>query len=156
MVDASGRQRGPDLSRLLKPRTVAVVGGDDAAIVIEQCLQFGYDGDLWAVNRKRDQLGGVPCIPDISELTEAPDLVFLGVDRLQTLSMVDHLRTLGAGSVICFAAGFAEVGGRGRDDQQKLVIDAGEMPLLGPNCYGLINAIGGVAVWPYFHAAVRL
>ena len=35
--------------------------------------------------------------------------------------------------------------------QQELLDAAGELALLGPNCYGYINALDGVALWPDEH-----
>ena len=59
---------------------------------------------------------------------------------------------MGAGGAIAFASGFAEHGeDRARDLQRELVARAGEMPVLGPNCYGMINALDGVALWPDRH-----
>ena len=46
----------------------------------------------------------------------------------------------------CFASGFAETG----DDalQAALIGAAGDMPLLGPNCYGVLNYLDGAMLWP--------
>ncbi len=145
------QEKKPDLKGLLYPKTVAFIGGDDAEIAAKQCLQFGFKGHVWAVNPKRKQLAGINCLSNIHELPEGPDLVFLGVSRESTIEIVKSLANINTKAVICFAAGFAELGSEGERKQQQLIQAAGEMLVLGPNCYGLINANKSLAVWPYFH-----
>ena len=77
--------------------------------------------------------------------------MFLGISRTRLIPIVRRLRELGAGAVVCFSAGFSELGSEGRKVQDELIEAAGDMPLLGPNCYGIINCVQSVAVWPYFH-----
>jgi len=61
---------------------------------------------------------------------------------------------LGAGGAICFANGFAEGSDQeGVTRQQALLQAAGRLAVLGPNCYGYINALDGAALWPDSSAA---
>ena len=73
------------LSRLLAPRSIAVVGGAPAERVVQQCLKLGFEGPIWPVNPKRVTLAGVPCLPSLDDLPGVPDVVFLGVNRLATV-----------------------------------------------------------------------
>ncbi|MEL6744720.1 MAG: acetate--CoA ligase family protein, partial [Pseudomonadota bacterium] len=60
----------------------------------------------------------------------------------------------GAGGAVCYAAGFAEADSEdqgAQDLQRHLVEAAGDMPIIGPNCYGFINALTGAALWPDQH-----
>jgi acetyl-CoA synthetase len=68
---------------------------------------------------------------------------------------VRQLATRGAGGAICYASGFAEVGGDGVALQAELVQAAGSMALIGPNCYGMLNYLDGVALWPDQHGGQR-
>ena len=67
------------LARLLLPRSVAVVGGQPAALAIEQCRRLGFDGDLWAVHPRREEVAGVPCVPTVDDLPGVPDAVLVHV-----------------------------------------------------------------------------
>lgn len=139
----------PDrLRRLLSPRSIAVAGGRDAAEVLRQCRRAGYGGELWALNPRRTELAGVPCYPDVAALPRAPDAAFLAVPREQTVALVGALAARGAGGAVCYASGFAEVGAEGAALQQSLLAAAGDMAVLGPNCYGLLNHLDGSALWP--------
>jgi acetyl-CoA synthetase len=92
----------------------------------------------------------------VAALPAAPDASFIAVPRQGTIELVAELSAHGAGGVICYAAGFAEVGGEGVALQQQLVAAAGGMALLGPNCYGMLNYLDGVALWPDQHGGQRL
>jgi acyl-CoA synthetase (NDP forming) len=61
---------------------------------------------------------------------------------------------MGAGGAICFASGWTEAGEPGLQD--KLVAAAGGMPILGPNCYGVINYLDGALLWPDQHGGIRV
>ncbi len=51
-----------DLSRLFRPRSIAVIGGGAwGPAVVEQCLKMGFAGEIWPVHPTRDQMHGVPC-----------------------------------------------------------------------------------------------
>src|ERR1700751_1718170 len=102
-----------NLQRLLAPKTIAVVGGDVVAEVIRQCRKIGFDGQLWPVNAKRSQIEGLRCFADIESLPFAPDATFIAVPREPTLHFVKALAQRGAGGVVWYASGFAEVDAEG-------------------------------------------
>ncbi|MFP5510404.1 MAG: acetate--CoA ligase family protein [Alphaproteobacteria bacterium] len=143
-----------DLSRLLRPRTIAVLGSGWAANVVEQCARMGFDGPVWPVHPTRDQIAGVRCYRSLADLPAAPDATFIGVNRHATLDVVDELSTMGAGGAICFASGWREAGEA--DLQDQLVARSGDMPILGPNCYGVINYLDGALLWPDQHGGRRV
>ena len=144
------------LRRLLSPRHVAVFGGRAAAEVVRQCQHLGFAGEIWPVHPRHEFMEGLRCYPDVAALPAAPDASFIAVPRQGTIELVAELSAHGAGGVICYASGFAEVGGEGVAMQQQLVAAAGDMALLGPNCYGMLNYLDGVALWPDQHGGQRL
>ena len=141
--------------RLLRPRHVVVMGGSWAEAVIVSCREMGYDGAIWPVHPSREEIGGYPCFASIDDLPEAPDAVFLGINRHASIDVVAQLSSMGAGGVVAFASGFAEVDD-GADLQADLVRAAGDMPVLGPNCYGMINYLDGALLWPDVHGGSRV
>ena len=99
----------PDLSRLLQPKSIAVIGGGAwCASVVEQCRKMGFAGPVWPVHPKRTEVGGVAAFQRLEDLPEAPDAAFIGVNRNLTIDTVRHLRERGAGGAVCFASGFRE------------------------------------------------
>ena len=97
-----------DLSRLLRPRSIAVLGGGWAGNVVEQCRRMGFEGPVWPVHPTRESIGGLPCVPALAALPEPPDATFVGVNREATVEIVRALAARGAGGAVCFAAGFRE------------------------------------------------
>ena len=148
-----------DLSRLLNPRSIALFGGGWSANVIAQLKKSGFDGAIWPVHPAREQIGGVACLKTLKDLPAAPDACFIGINREASVGLVGELSKMGAGGATCFASGFRESdseGTGGGDLQDALVRAAGDMPILGPNCYGFLNYLDNVAFWPDQHGSRRV
>ena len=143
------------LRRLFSPRHIAVFGGAAAQEVVRQCKALGFDGPIWPVHPTRPEMEGLPCFASVEALPEAPDASFVAVPRHATVNIVRQLAARGSGGAICYASGFAEVGGDGVALQAQLVQAAGNMALIGPNCYGMLNYLDGVALWPDQHGGQR-
>ena len=145
---------GRDLSRLLRPRSIAVMGSVWAENVIAQCRKMGFDGPVWPIHPKKAEVGCLPAFATLSDLPAAPDATFIGVNRHATVDVVSELSAMGAGGAICFASGWTEAGEAALQD--RLVAAAGPMPVLGPNCYGVINYLDGALLWPDQHGGRRV
>jgi acyl-CoA synthetase (NDP forming) len=156
VTTATDGARAAGLGRLLSPRHVAVFGSAAAAEVVRQCRKLGFEGDIWPVHPLHQTVEGLRCYPDVAALPTAPDASFIAVPREATVEVVAQLAARGAGGAVCYASGFAEVGGAGIELQAQLVRGAGAMPVLGPNCYGMLNYLDGVALWPDQHGGERL
>lgn len=145
-----------DLSRLMQPRSIVVIGGGAwCAAIVDQCHKMGFTGEVWQVHPK----GGEGIYPHIEDLPHAPDAAFIGINRFATIEAVAALARIGAGGAVCFASGFSEAvaeDATGADLQAQLIAAAGNMPILGPNCYGFINALDGALLWPDQHGAERV
>ncbi|MFY1712482.1 acetate--CoA ligase family protein [Tritonibacter mobilis] len=148
------------LKRLFRPDSIAVIGGGAwCSAVIEQCRKMGFAGDIWPVHPKAEEVAGLPAYRDIEALPFAPDASFIGINRLATIDVVKALSARGAGGAVCFASGFLEAeaeDSEGADLQQGLLEAAGDMPVLGPNCYGFINYLDGALLWPDQHGGQRV
>jgi acyl-CoA synthetase (NDP forming) len=149
-------KRAQNLRRLLKPRHVCIVGGQAMEDSIRRCADTGYAGEIWVVNPKRSELGGRKCYASITDLPEAPDATFIAVPREPTIDILRALNAAGAGGAICYAAGYAEVGGEGHGLQQQLIEAVGDLAMVGPNCYGILNYLDGIALWPTGHNGRRV
>ncbi len=137
------------LERLLSPRSIAFVGGTIAQMAIRRNLELGYEGDIWPVHPTRKEIAGFRTYPGIDQLPGVPDSAFVAVRRELTIDIVKQLSDAGAGGCVCYAAGFAEMGDEGQLLQDQLVAAAGDMPLVGPNCFGFVNYLDKTALWPY-------
>ena len=149
-----------DLSRLLRPRSIAVIGGGVwCENVVQQCRAIGFRGAIWPVHPTRADIVGAPAFAGLAALPSAPDAVFIGVNRTLTVQLVAQLAEMGAGGATCFASGFREAkleSADGADLQEQLLLAAKDMPVIGPNCYGFINYLDGVALWPDQHGGLQV
>lgn len=132
------------LGRLLRPRSVAVVGASaDATKLTGRPVAYlrrnGFAGRIFPVNLRVDAIGDLVCYPDVASLPEAPDvgLVLLGAERVN--EAVRQLAARGTAAAIVLAGGFGEGGEDGKRRQRELKEAAGAMRVLGPNTIGLVN-----------------
>ncbi len=143
------------LERLLEPRSIAMIGGDAALQAVLQSERLGFEGAIWPVHPTRRSMAGHTVYRSLADLPGAPDAAFVAVNRWKTVELVPQLAELGCGGAVLYASGFAESGKHGAELQEQLVAGHG-MPLIGPNCYGTINALNGAALWPDVHGCRRV
>lgn len=139
-----------NIKRMFHPRQIVFIGGK--AVIkqgIKNCEKINYQGSIYAVNKTATEIEGVHCYKDMDELPIVPDAAFVAISGDQTIEVIRKLKNMGVSGCVCYAAGFSEVG---NDQLQKrLVGAAGDMALVGPNCYGVINFLDAVPLWPdYF------
>ena len=155
MADRLALTRG--WPRLLRAGSLAVVGDALAGgRVIEQNRALGFRGPIWPVHPTASAVAGEPAVARIDDLPGRPDAAFVAVPAPACAGVVAALAGAGCGGTVVYSSGFAEAGPAGADRQRALVAAAGDMPLLGPNCYGLINYADRVLIWPDQHGGTAL
>ena len=148
-------RRLANLRRLLKPRHVAFIGGKGLAAPIQGCLSGGFKGQIWPVHPTYPEIAGIKCYSSVEALPEPPDASYIAAPREATIEVVRALARRGAGGCVCYAAGFAEMGPEGAALQKALVEAAGELALVGPISYGVLNYIDGVHMFASGPGGVR-
>jgi len=136
------------IERLLQPRSIAVFGGGVAEELVRQCDRMGYEGEIWPVHPKKEEIRGRKVFRSVADLPGSPDAAYVGVNRNLTIDIVRDLAARDAGGAICYATGFTEAGEEGSELERQLLEASGEMALVGPNCYGLLNYLDGAMLWP--------
>ena len=152
-----------ELARLIAPRSVAVVGasaraGSFGMRTLDNLAHYG--GAIYPVNAKYERIGERACYASLAALPQSPDCVVLVVPREGVEAALEEAAAARAGSVIVYASGYGEMA---REDagraQRRLagIARAAKMPMLGPNCMGLINhALGaGLSFIPEYTRAPR-
>ncbi len=139
------------LARLLRPRSVAVVGAsaDPSKLTgrpVAYLRRHGFDGAIWPVNPRSAEIAGLPCFPRVTDLPGAPDVAIVLLGAEQAVGAVAELSAIGTGAAIVLAGGFGESGAEGAARQAALRAAAGRMRLLGPNTIGLVNLTDGIVL----------
>jgi len=141
------QRRHANLQRLLAPRHIVFLGGERTSAAIRTCRAAGYAGQMLAVHPRKAEIEGVACVPRVADLPVAPDGAFLAVPAEATIAVVGELARMGAGGAVCYASGFAELGEAGRRHNDALIAATGELALVGPNCFGVINYVNNGSLW---------
>ena len=146
------------LDRLFRPKSVAVIGGGYwARSIIEQCRKIGFQGAIYPIYPRATDVDGIPVYRTLADLPETPDAAFICVNRNATIDVVRELSQMEAGGAVCFASGFLESQAETQDGaslQAELVSAAGDMPIVGPNCYGFVNYLDQACLWPDQHGGI--
>jgi acyl-CoA synthetase (NDP forming) len=140
------------LDRLVAPKSIAIVGASPRAgsfglRTLENLANF--KGAVWPVNAKYPKIGAYECFPSLAALPGRPDLVALVVPREGVEAALTEAAAAGAGGVVVYASGYGEMArDEGAAAQRRLsgIARAAGMPMLGPNCMGLVNHELGVGV----------
>src|SRR6266850_2460733 len=130
----------------LTPRSIAVVGATDrleslGKHVFGNVLGGGFQGEVFPVNPKHEQVAGHACFASLRALPGPVDLAIIVTPARSVAAIIDDAGKRGVRSVLVLSAGFAEIGDAGRQLQQQVVARARShgIRLLGPNCLGVMR-----------------
>ena len=139
-----------DLSRLINPRSIAVVGATDrpgsyAHTTLLNLVRNGFAGTVVGVHPTRREVLSFTCVPSLLDLDGPVDAVVIATPAESVPGYLAQSRELDCGGAVVFAAGFAEIG----NDlaQAELISAAGELPVIGPNGNGLVSVPARAALW---------
>ena len=140
------------LEKLLAPRSVAVVGASDdikapGGRVLRYLLSYGYSGEIYPVNPKRDLVQGRRAYASVADLPGRVDLAVIVVPAAAALEALRQCGELKVPIALVGSAGFAEAGPEGTQLQARLASIAAEygIRLIGPNTNGIVNCRNGLA-----------
>ncbi|WP_227378641.1 acetate--CoA ligase family protein [Haladaptatus halobius] len=142
----------PDLDPLFVPDSVAVVGASPdswySSQLMDNLLDYGYDGMVYPVNPSRETAWGRTCYDTIADVPEVVDLVVVSVPRDHAVEVVAEAGRRGVPAALVITAGFAEADDEGARLQDELAAAAAEhdVRVCGPNCIGLANAREGTVL----------
>ncbi|MER7797126.1 acetate--CoA ligase family protein [Microbacterium sp. NPDC096154] len=137
--------RHSDLSRLIDPKVIAVVGasptpGAFGQRTLENLADF--PGAVYGINPKYDEVMGRPCFPSIADLPEVPDALIVGVGQAFVAQTLEDAAAAGVGGAILYASGYAETGEPENIQAQQEIAELAQrtgLRVAGPNCVGLAN-----------------
>ena len=151
------------LKKLLHPQSVVVVGASTnnskvGGRVLYNIKNFGFKGDLWAINPKEKEIDGCPAFPSIADLPYTPDLAIIATPKPAVKPSLIDLAKSGVKIVVIFTSGYGEIDEAGKIEEQELVkiADDNGIILIGPNCMGIMSDdFGGSFAGPIENAEWR-
>ena len=142
-----------DLSRLLHPASIAIVGaserhGSYGAQTLLNLEAIGFAGPVWGVNPRYERVHGRVCVPTLADLPGPVDAVVVAIPAAGVAEVIDQAGARGCGGAVVYGAGFAEVAG-GREHQDALVAAARrhDLAVCGPNGNGIVAMAARAALW---------
>ena len=136
----------PDLTSLLAPRAVVVIGASNdlrkwGGSLIHNLVDGGFAGRIYPVNGRGGTVQDLPAYANVADLPEAPDLALVAVKAPLVSAAIEQCGERGIRAALVVAAGFAEAGEEGAAYEAELVETAWRwgITLIGPNCMGLLS-----------------
>ncbi|MDH3212267.1 MAG: acetate--CoA ligase family protein [Myxococcales bacterium] len=132
---------------LFHPRGIAIAGasthpGKFGFAALHNLLRFGYDGEVFPVNREGAEVLGRPSFRDVSEIPDGrADLVFVCTPAAVNVELLRTCAKRGVRAAFVASGGYGEAGEEGARLERELVRTADEldMVLAGPNGQGVIS-----------------
>jgi acyl-CoA synthetase (NDP forming) len=142
----------PDLSALLSPASVAVIGAspDLAGLrgrTLKVMLRHRYRGRIYPVSRSHANVQGLQAYPSVDKLPERIDLAVLIVPARFVPDELERCGRAGAKAALILASGFAEDGNEAGAALQHRVAEVAkryDMAVCGPNAEGFANVALGL------------
>jgi acetyltransferase len=138
----------PNLQPLFAPESIAVVGASPDSFysgnLVNNLLDYGYEGKLYPVNPNREEVWGRTCYDNINEVPEVVDLVVVNVPRDYVVGVIQSAGSIGVPMALVISAGFAEADDHGMVLESKLGSVAKDVGIrvVGPNCIGTMCSRG--------------
>ena len=138
----------PDLDPLFDPESVAVVGASPDSFysgnLVNNLLDYGFDGTLYPVNPNREEVWGRRCYDRVADVPETVDLVVVSVPREYVVDVVAAAGERGVPVALVLSAGFSEADDEGAELEARLAATAADVGIrvVGPNCIGVMAARG--------------
>ncbi|MCK1641376.1 acetate--CoA ligase family protein [Bradyrhizobium sp. 157] len=146
------------ISQLFRPESVAIVGashkGGFATEILNNIKKWGFSGEVVAVNPRYTQIAGVPCYPSLTAIPHPVGLAMVAIPSKAIPEVLEDCEAAGVRAIQIISSGFAEQAGEGASKQRWLMEWAARtgIPVVGPNCFGLMNAANQLMAVPLdFH-----
>lgn len=136
-----------DLSRLINPASIALVGASDregsiGERTLTNLLEHSkFDGETYLINPSKTEIRAHQCWPSVASLPSTPDVVVIVVPALGVLAVLEECAARSVPFAVILSSGFGEAGVEGERAQQRMkeIAEASGMRIYGPNCPGLCN-----------------
>jgi len=136
-----------DVSGLLRPASIAVIGASDHAgnlggVAVGNLQKFGFPGPVWPVHPRGGFVRDLPAYRSVHDLPHVPDLAIVAISAASAPAALVELGRMGTRNAIVWAGGFEESGEEGKQLQRELVDAAAafDIRMLGPNCLGVFSS----------------
>ncbi|MCD6352677.1 MAG: acetate--CoA ligase family protein [Proteobacteria bacterium] len=134
------------LQRVFNAQSVAIIGASQdekkrGFQAIKTLIDEKYEGEIYPVNPHEEFILGLRCYKSVLNIEKDVDLALITTPAETVPSILKDCGRKGIAGAVIIAGGFAELGGQGKDLENRIVKVAGQynIRLIGPNTSGMIN-----------------
>lgn len=132
------------LDGLMQPKSVAVVGassqpGKIGYTVVNNLIKSGYQGKIYPINPKADEILGIKAYPSVLAIPDEIDAAAITVPASLVEQAAEDCGKKGVKALIIITSGFSEVGNRDLEDRVVAIARRYNMRILGPNIVGTLS-----------------
>ena len=132
------------MKRIMEPSAVAGIGAsaEDGKIgnsVMRNLIDGGYEGDLYPVHPKADQILGHQCYPSIVDIPGNVDIAIFCIPAQFVAGVIAECGQKRVSGAILIPSGFAEIGEHELQEEIVRVAREAKVRLMGPNIYGFYH-----------------
>jgi len=141
------------LSKIMKPRSIAVVGASTkphtiGSDIMKRLIEYKFNGKIYPINPKGGVIEGLQAYKNVLEIPGEVDLAIIVVNSKFVLPTIDQCHQKGIKGLVVITAGFKEIGGEGAKLEKALLSKVQQygMRCVGPNCLGVVNTLPDVSM----------
>jgi acetyltransferase len=134
------------LDNFFQPESVAVIGASRdpeklGYAVLSNLQEGGFEGDLYPINPKADEILGLPAYASVLDVSDPIDLAIIVIPYKIVPHVLKECGEKGVSSIVIISAGFREAGREGLERERELIeiTEEYDMRIIGPNCLGVID-----------------
>ncbi|MEW5996057.1 MAG: CoA-binding protein [Candidatus Micrarchaeota archaeon] len=138
------REDVKNLKHVFEPSSIAVIGASPTAgklgnVILKNILDGNFEGDVYPVNPKYENVLGMKCYKDVHSIDGKPDLAIFAIPAELIPDVMEACGRKGVRGAIVLSAGFGEIGRKDLDEKLARIVKKYKIALLGPNCLGGLN-----------------
>ena len=145
------------LDLVFNPKTVALIGASEnefksGGMFLKSFIDCGLKSELFLVNPRGGEIRGLKAHPSVLDIPKEIDLAIITIPSSATPKAVEDCSKKGAKFIVVHAAGFGEMGDKGKEMEEEMTKNArrGGSRIIGPNCMGIYCPEAGInTVVPY-------
>lgn len=135
-----------DLTHIMSPKSVAIIGASDnpakiGHAIIQNYVDVGFQGDVYPININADgKIAGYQAYKSILDVKKPIDLAVISIPAEFVSSAVAECAKAGVKGLVIVSAGFAEVGNQKLEKELETALKKSKIPAIGPNCLGVMDS----------------
>ncbi|MFM7450790.1 MAG: bifunctional acetate--CoA ligase family protein/GNAT family N-acetyltransferase [Leptolyngbyaceae cyanobacterium] len=145
------RAEDQPLRAIFAPKTVAVIGASNRPdtvghTLLRNLINHPFGGTVFPVNPRHSSVMGIQAYPNLAAVPQPIDLAVIATPAATVPEIVRECVAADVKGAVIVSAGFREAGSAGMQLEQQILTEArrGRLRIIGPNCLGVMNPLGGL------------